>query len=143
MINLWDYLFATEYSYLIRDILIGGLSAALVCIGVDIWKSIRTKTPLEMETVVQMNQKRRKRYVKARIAQSICDGVEELYFKKKITREERDQWYQTIGSRCDLVDLLPSGPKIEYPDQDDLKKEIRGRLQMNVLEEFRKKWYQA
>jgi hypothetical protein len=125
------------------SILVGCVSAALVCIGAELYKKLTTKTPLEMEAVVKMNMKRRKLYVRARIAQAICDSLEELYFKEKITRWERDYWYQKIGSRCDLLDLLPRGPKLDYPHPEDLKQELLNRRGNKILDEFRKKWDKA
>jgi uncharacterized OsmC-like protein len=105
------------------------LAALLACIVFDVVKIYnKPTTKLDEKVRVIMSKRRREKWVKRWMQYQISEIAEEGYYKGKITREERDFWLQRIGSRCDMLDLLPKNSAIRYPDPDDLKAAIRGRV---------------
>ena len=118
-----DWQFLKEYT----PILIGVLSGLLACIAYDMIKAVRHKTPEEQVRAITMTKHRRALWVKRYMQYLLSEVVEEGYLTEKITMEERDFWLQRMGSRLDLIDLLPRKHVIKPPEPEDLKAQIRAR----------------
>lgn len=100
-------------------IVLGVLSALLV---------IFLSNVLRRRVEGQDDMRRRERYLQALFAWLITEAVEEAVFYQKISRAEADRYYQMIGSRCHLYNLLPKGPDPSFPDEEELKTAIRKRI---------------
>jgi len=111
----------------ITPVIIGVLSATLACLVYEWWKN---SSPWSIQGVAMAiaERRRRKKYIRALAAWLITESFEEAVFKERLTREEVDDLYQKIGSRCDMPDLLPTKSRIRFPDPDKLKEAIRSRI---------------
>ena len=72
----------------------------------------------------KMTREERAAYVKRTVADSICDALERAVDTNKLTPDEVTEYYQRIGQRCGLKDLLPGG----ILRSSMLKKQIKHRL---------------
>lgn len=81
---------------------------------------------------VEMSKKRRKQWVSSYISYVITEAMEEAYYKGKISLEEKLEYYQMIGSRCNMPCLLPKKWPHKFPDQEELKAAIKSRIKGNI-----------
>lgn len=81
---------------------------------------------------VEMSKKRRKQWVNSFISYIITEAMEEAYYKGKITTKEKLEYYQMIGSRCNMPCLLPKKWPHKLPDQEELKAAIKSRIKGNI-----------
>lgn len=117
------YELVRPYSHYVTIILI----CSITCLVYDL---IAHKAR-QRKRVAMLSPKDRKKEVRVIMADRITDALEDLYYSDKITRDERDQWYVMIGSRCDLPDLLPKY-KVNHPHPEDLKEAIKDRLERPI-----------
>jgi len=102
------------------------LASFLTCLVYDlIAQRSRAK-----QTRVTMTKGERDKVVREIVSDGICDLLENLHYKDKISREERDLFYFMIGNRCGLPDLVPMYV-IKHPNPEDLKNKILKRLNGN------------
>jgi hypothetical protein len=77
----------------------------------------------------RMTKEERREYEKRVISDAICDAIEDLVHKDKITENCAQHWYFLIGHRCGLTDLFPKpAPKPAPRPAADVKAEIIQRL---------------
>lgn len=71
-----------------------------------------------------MAKRARRRLVKSRIADAICNGIEDAIIRRHITSTEGEEWYHRLAMQNDLKDLIPGRlPAVE------LKKLILKRIE--------------
>jgi hypothetical protein len=113
----------------ITPVIVGVFSAVVACVLYDWWKFNGSPTwSVQGVAMAILMRRRRKKYIRAFSAWLITEAFEEAVFKERLTREEVDDLYQKIGSRCDMPDLLPTKSRIRFPDPDKLKEAIRNRI---------------
>lgn len=125
--NLTEYVAETVRAQ-VTPIIIGVLAAVVACIVYDLAKNLNWSWTPQGVAMAIVNKRRRKRAVRAIAAWLITEGIEEGVYKDRLTREEADELYQKIGSRCDMPDLLPTKSRYRIPDVDELKEAIRNRI---------------
>lgn len=111
-----------EYGDNVTPIIVGVLSAWAACLMYDAIRLWHKKTDMRDRMSVEGKG------TKSTISWLITEALEEAVCLDIISEKDRDFWYQRIGSRCDLKDLLPQNSRIKFPDKEILKKMIRGRL---------------
>lgn len=74
-----------------------------------------------------------KKALRKTISDLITNAFEDAEHDKKITKDQKLLWYQKIGSRCDLYDLLPKKLPVNYPDPDTLKNQLKARIKAKML----------
>jgi hypothetical protein len=62
------------------------------------------------------------------ISDAITDALEDLYYKEKITKKQRDRWYARFASQHALTDLVPRRKKVCKSRANWLKEQIKYRL---------------
>lgn len=114
----------------VTPIVIGVLSAILACVVYDLVKR-RKWTSIQGVAMQVINRRRRKRWCRSFAAWLITEAFEEALYKERWTREEVDELYQIIGSRCDMKELLPAKGRMQFPsleEMKELKEAIRKRI---------------
>lgn len=79
--------------------------------------------PWEMRRMSQKAKESRKR----RIADAICNGMEDAFHKGSVSKKDLRHFYKMIGERCDLPDLLRRKINIR-PNVEALKESIVKRI---------------
>ena len=124
--QLWSafLVYAEQYLHIIAPA-VGGA----IVLGVFAWLLLRQGTPAQKSNVIILEERRmtkeeRAAYVKRTVADTICNALERSVDDGKLTPDDVIPYYQTIGKRCGLKDLLPGG----LLPSSIKKKQIKHRL---------------
>jgi hypothetical protein len=83
-------------------------------------KRVRIMTPEQKEALEQLH-----------VAHAIANGLEDAGVRGNLSPESLEKWYQIIGQRCGLADLLPGQSTLEEKeDFEDTKK--RWMKELNI-----------
>lgn len=120
--NAWFY--ADHYMHIIAPAVGGSIVLGLIA-----WTLLRDRNePVKTNVVIleerRMTKEERASYVKRTIADTICNALETAVDDGKLTPDDVIPYYETIGKRCGLKELLPGG----VLPSSIKKKQIKQRL---------------
>lgn len=69
------------------------------------------------------------------VSDAITDGLEELYFRHKITKRQRDRWYARFAAEHHLTDLVPRKKTVGAGWCNELKHRIWSRIATGLYEQ--------
>lgn len=125
--RLWSVLvaYADQYLHILLPAVGGSIVLAFL---VWILYRLNDEQPDRSNVVVleerRMTKEERTAYVKRTVADAVCDALERAVDNGKLTPDEVTVYYERIGQRCGLKDLLPGG----VLRSSMLKRQIKHRL---------------
>jgi len=121
---LWPYL--TASMPFLMPVALGTVTACVVCF-VYSYLSKRF-APQERERRRAMSSLRREMFNKSQMAMELCILVENLYFNRRITLKERNDWYIKFANNLGLKNLIPNSPAYNYRKLQDHFEELKEDL---------------